>query len=152
MNYSAPRKMLWFKVIMGGPEMARRPATPHIYFRPWQSCHARSRKPATVEKTCSSGKWLVLGTGKDTLPFGRKIKLLLILALSMFTYIHITTDATYKLRKWSYLKGKVTFYNIEVPLSDVTVKITEEPWLKGVRWVPSPSALIRRDMSLLPGT
>lgn len=49
MNYSAPRRMLWFAIIMGGPEMARHPATPHIYFRPWQNlCHARSRKPATA--------------------------------------------------------------------------------------------------------
>lgn len=106
MNYSVPRRMLWFAVIMGRPEMARRPATPHIYFRPWQSlCHARSRKPATEGKTCSKGKWLVLGAAKmPFLSLAVKSRHCWSLQLSMLTsVIFLWQFKTHATCKWSYL-------------------------------------------------
>lgn len=56
MNYSGLRRMLWFTVIMGGPEKACRLAPPHIYFMLWQKvCHARSRKASHCGKPAGMG-------------------------------------------------------------------------------------------------
>lgn len=104
MNYSALRRMLWFRVIMGGPEMARRPAPPHIYFKLWHSlCHARSGKHCHCrEKPSAMGSdGLEVHTNMPSAPLGlEKSSYCWSLPLCMFTLMSFNSNTRHTHTTW----------------------------------------------------